>query len=385
MGYSRQQAPGHRRTAPTHSPRKVPSSPSLEAPEVRRSPDVKRTSEGRRPEAVLACLSYAGCSTLLTLANKAIFSEARLNYPWMLLGVQSIVVTLMLLVYYGAFVGAHPLIQRELLRELLLPCLFFTMFIFTNACALRHISLPVLTVVKSLAPMGVALAERAVFRERVSLGTYGAMALIISGNAVTVVHDIEFNATGYMWAGLNVIMNVAYVVSLRYCLSDKFSSGMKTLHSNVLACSFIFPMAIAAGEYPGFFVEFGQTSLRFRSLYLLSCVLAAGIGASVFWVIQTASGSTLSFVGAANKVFVVILGAILFDAKISPAGWVGVGMGTLAGLCFAIAKATAARAKAASDEAKVEVETDEESEISDETKIELLQEPVTEINKSVAN
>lgn len=369
----------------THSPRKLPSSPSLEEPDARRSSDVKQTHEGRRPQAVLACLSYAGCSTLLTLANKAIFSEARLNYPWMLLGVQSVVVTLMLLVYYAGFAGTQPLMKRELLRQLLLPCSFFTAFIFTNACALRHISLPVLTVIKSLAPMGVALAERAVFQERVSLGTYCAMALIISGNAVTVVHDIEFNATGYTWAGLNVIMNVAYVVSLRYCLNDKFSSGMKTLHSNVLACSFIFPLAIAAGEYPSFFVEFGQTSLRFRSLFLLSCVLAAGIGASVFWVIQTASGSTLSFVGAANKVFVVILGAILFDAKISPAGWVGVGMGTLAGLCFAIAKAMAARSKAAREEAmvEVEVETDEESE-DVETKIELLREPA-ESNELLAD
>ena len=77
---------------------------------------------------------------------------------------------------------------------------------------------------------------------------------------------------------------------------------------------------------------------------MLSCILAAGIGASVFWVIQTASGSTLSFVGAANKVVVVILGAVLFDAKISSAGWVGVALGAVAGFWFAFAKAAAAKA-----------------------------------------
>lgn len=265
----------------------------------------------------------------------------------MLLGVQSIVVTLLLLIYYAVLSAnsSRSIVKRDLLRQMLLPCVFLTSFIFTNARALRYISLPVLTVVKSLAPVGVALAERMVFKEQVSLGTYGSMALILSGNFVTVANDIEFHAVGYMWAGLNVLMNIAYVVSLRYCLSNQFSSGEKTLHSNILACTFIFPMAFLSGEYPGFFIEFAKTTIRFRMLFLVSCLLAAGIGASVFWVIRTSSGSTLSFVGAANKVFVVVLGTILFDAKISPQGWIGVGMGTLAGVCFAIAKARARRSK----------------------------------------
>lgn len=301
----------------------------------------ERVGADKQRQAVLACCSYAGCSTALTLANKAIFSETKLNYPWMLLGVQSIVVTLLLLVYYSG--QNHPFVKPPLLRQMLLPCTFFTSFIFTNARALRYISLPVLTVIKSLAPMGIAIAERVLFKENVSLGTYGAMALILAGNAVTVLNDIEFHPTGYLWACINVLMNVSYVVSLRYCLSASFSSGQKTLHSNILAVSFIFPMALASGEIPDFFIEFGQTSLRFRLLFLLSCFLAAGIGASVFWVIQTASGSTLSFVGAANKVFVVVLGAVLFHAKISRTGWIGVLMGTLAGFCFAFAKARSTR------------------------------------------
>lgn len=316
--------------------------------DILRSPhkelDPPSVTRSKRGQAVLACLSYAGCSTLLTLANKAIFSENKLNYPWMLLGVQSIVVTLLLLIYYAADTS-QTLLKKDLLRQMIFPCVFFTLFIFTNARALRYISLPVLTVIKSLAPIGIALAERMLFKERVSLSTYGAMVLILSGNVVTVVHDLEFQPIGYMWAFLNVILNVAYVVSLRHCLSNSYSSGQKTLHSNILACSLIFPLAVLGGETPDFFFEFGRTSFRFRTLYLLSCVLAAGIGGSVFWVIQTASGSTLSFVGAANKVFVVILGAVLFDAKISSAGWVGVGLGTLAGFCFAATKAKGDKGK----------------------------------------
>lgn len=43
--------------------------------------------------------------------------------------------------------------------------------------------------------------------------------------------------------------------------------------------------------------------------------------------------------GACNKFVVVILGGILFKAKITPVGWMSVFIGVVAGVVFAIAKA----------------------------------------------
>jgi drug/metabolite transporter (DMT)-like permease len=311
--------------------------------------DAMRNHFSKSPhvQAVLSCLSYASCSVLLTLANKAIFSERKLNYPWTLLGVQSIFCAIMLGAYYGVTARRSP-VKPVLLRELLFPCIIFACYIYSNARALRYISLPMLSVVKSLAPMGIALSELFLFREHVSGGTYGAMGLILLSNAVTVTNDIEFSPAGYMWATANAIANIAYVVSLRYCLSNTYSSGEKTLHMNLLLTAIMFPVALVMGELGGFFHEFSETSVRFRILFTMSCFLAAGIGASVFWVIQATSGSTLSFVGGANKVLVITLGAVLFNAKISVAGWIGVLLGVLASISFTVAKARASTVKSSS-------------------------------------
>ncbi|CAN8075043.1 unnamed protein product [Agarophyton chilense] len=215
--------------------------------------------------------------------------------------------------------------------------------------------------------MGIALIERFLFKEKVSGGTYGAMVLILFGNGVTVAHDVEFHPVGYFWAFLNVLMNIAYVVSLRYNLSNEFSTGEKTLHSNLLACTLIFPMALVNGEWNGFFDEFSKTEVQFRFLFFISCILATGIGASVFWVISAASGSTLSFVGAANKVLVVVLGAVIFDAKISPAGWIGVYLGTIASIVFATAKVRDSKKKREPREQEVLNVHDEEAKSQRET------------------
>ena len=187
--------------------------------------------------------------------------------------------------------------------------------------------------------MGIAGVERIVFGDRVSSPTAAAMFLIIAGNAVTMINDIEFSLHGYGWAVLNVSVNVAYVVSLRAYLSDNFSPIEKALHSNLTAAILILPLSVASGETVPFFKAIQDTDTTFRVVYMISCILAGGIGASVFWVIQTSSGSTLSFVGACNKFVVVILGGLLFKAKIASSGWLSIGLGVLAGVMFAIAKA----------------------------------------------
>lgn len=218
------------------------------------------------------------------------------------------------------------------------PCCLFILYIFTNSRALRSVSLPILSVLKSLAPMGLAIVERFIFADQISPGVIFAMLLIVSGNTVTVLHDMESSFTAYIWAFTNVIINILHVLSLRVCLSDDFTPIQKAVHSNLIAASIMMPFAAINNEIRPFFHDFANTSVTFRVVFVASSVMCAGIGASVFWVVQTTSGSTLSFVGACNKFLVVILGGFLFHVNISPMGWVSVLFGVSAGVVFAVEK-----------------------------------------------
>lgn len=200
-------------------------------------------------------------------------------------------------------------------------------------------SLPVLSVLKSLAPMGIALAESAVFSEHISKPVALSMLLIVTSNVVTVVSIPESPLIGYIWAVSNVIVNILHVLSLRICLSADFSAIEKTLHSNLLAASFMLPFAVAGQEVIPFVYHLMEASLTFQIVFGMSCFLAAAIGASIFWLVQETSGSTLSFAGACNKIPVVILAGILFHTHITPQGWTGVFFGITAGVIFAVAKA----------------------------------------------
>lgn len=294
-------------------------------------------SLSRSQTSLLAAFLYLTVSTSLTLTNKYIFSDEAFNYPSTTLVIQSLVVV--------ACLTSYQIFQTEetfnpvLLRQLTIPCVLFALFLFTNARALRHLSLPILSVLKSLAPMGIALIERILFREKISRPVALSMVMIIFSNVVALMNRPEASLIGYFWAIFNVIVNIAHVLSLRTCLSAQFSPVEKTIHANMLASVFMIPFAVANREVLPFFIHLMHAPWLFRIVFGLSCILAAAIGASIFWLIQLTSGSTLSFVGACNKFPVVVFGALLFHVRITPVGWMSVFVGVLAGIIFALAKA----------------------------------------------
>lgn len=286
---------------------------------------------------LIAAVTYLTFSTSLTLANKYVFSDDDFNFPWTTLAIQSLAVVACL----SSFQLARNAItfSPALLRQLFVPCLLFALYLFTNARALRHLSLPIFSVLKSIAPIGIAIIEHFTFRDFISRPVAAAMVLVIFANVVTLLNCPESPINGYIWAILNVFVNIAHVLSMRVCLSSEFTPVEKTLHANLLATVFMLPVAVTSREVRPFFQFLFKARWTFRAVFTLSCFLASAIGASIFWLVQQTSGSTLSFVGACNKFPVVVLGAALFHIDISRIGWISIGFGVLSGITFAIAKA----------------------------------------------
>lgn len=291
---------------------------------------------------VLACASYAVSSTGVTIVNKLVFSAAGFHYPWFTLAFQNLLSVSLILCAHSLELTTAGRLSRPLSRAIALPCLCFVAFIFTNAQALRHLSLPVLTVWKSLGPLCVTLVEALRFGVRFSRGVYGAMLLVALSALVTARFDISFSAVGYAWAAANLAANVAYLVSLRVCLANSNASSLdKTFHSNLLSLVLIVPLCIASNEFPDVLIALHARSLAFKLCYVLSGALTTAVCASAFWTIQLTSGSTMSFIGGMNKIPIILFSLLIFDDNVSPLGWVGVGLGVVAGFVFVRAKAAA--------------------------------------------
>lgn len=308
----------------------------------RRQPRIRGPMLAFTPR-VRACLAYAASSAAVMLMNKVVFSHASFNYPWSTLAFQNTISCATILAARAARLTSHRLYIRPLARAMPVPIAAFVAFIFTNAQSLRYVNIPVLTVWKSLGPMFVTLSEAFFFGDAFPSAVYLSMGLIVLSALVTAINDLEYSPVGYCWAAANVAANVLYLGSLRAYLRDTRAGPLeKTFHSNLLSLLAIVPLAIANGEFPGVFRALAVRGPWFQAAFVLSGCLTTAVCASAFWTIAVTNGSTLSFIGGFNKAPIILLSLLMFDVRVSRAGWLGVGLGFVAGVVFIRAKTVSA-------------------------------------------
>mmetsp|Transcript_9096 Transcript_9096/g.39994 ORF Transcript_9096/g.39994 Transcript_9096/m.39994 type:complete len:382 (-) Transcript_9096:271-1416(-) len=289
-------------------------------------------------EPVIALVCYALCSITLNVANKAVFSAATFHYPWMTISIQSLMSVVILA---GAALISRPFgydvplrASPQLVLELLRPSIFFTMFLVSNAYALHYMSLPMLTIFKSFAPLGITVCEAIFKHEGISRSMLFALLLMVMSNAVTITSDVEATLAGYISATCSVITNIAQLFSLRFGISQEWGVTEKAVWGNLLGALLTFPMAIYFGEVDTFKSSFVELSTPFKMLFFGSGVMGCLISFCMYWATSVTRGSYVSFVGASTKIPLVLLGYLIFDTQISVAGWVGISMGLAAGMVF---------------------------------------------------
>lgn len=225
---------------------------------------------------------------------------------------------------------------------MLVPSWLFLLYNYSNARALRFISLPAFTVVKSLAPLGVTTVERIAFGNSISIqtGVYAALALALLANLFTFDSASAISYTslsGYAWSVFNVTAHIFYVLSLRYCPGD-FRATEKAFFANLVTLPVALMFATANHELSSFPHQVALLPMTSRVPLVLSFALSAGCAVSVLSAFEAASSDVLRYLAVTNKIAVVLLGAAIFRTKLTPVAWGGVSLALVSGFAFIYAK-----------------------------------------------
>jgi hypothetical protein len=291
-------------------------------------------------------LQWAAQSVALTLANKAVFSSALFDFPWLVLGIESVTVVASLTLLSLAR-GRTPCVSRALAAEMLLPALLFALYNFSFARALRFMSLPAYTVVKSIAPLAVTVLESAAFRDPIPAGVYLAIAVSAAANVLTFDFDDHVSRKGYAWSVFHVLTHICFVLSLR-CCTQVYHATDKGYMAALLSLPFVFPMALLNVEAATFLPQVETLPSTMLLPLAASFGLSAGCAVSVLAAYEASSFIALRYLALFNKIAVVVLGAILFDADLTPAAWLGVALSIVSGYIFVYAKTKVAPSPSAS-------------------------------------
>lgn len=301
-------------------------------------------------EAVIACLSYAFCSTALSLCNKLVFSGANFNYPLAILAFQSLCAVVFLKGSDVLQISKPLPLQAGLFRLMTPVTLMFCAMLWTSGKALRFCSMPLFTVCKNLAVVGTTTYEYFRFGEKVSSGIVISLALMTGGSIIAGLGDISATPIGMVWLLSNVLLTIAYLAVLKERMPTDVSSASKTLHNNVLTLIIFLISSACAGELAPFCDKISQQSTAFKLGVLMTGVLGTAINMTTFWCMHVTNGATYAFVGACNKVPVALIGHFLFHSVITPLGWCGVTLGLGSGLTYALTKERERQARDRLDE-----------------------------------
>jgi len=113
---------------------------------------------------------------------------------------------------------------RELRLWLPVNALFAAM-VATSFLALRHMGVPMLTVLKNLTSLLVIAGDRVVFGKTYGAGVWLALGLMTVSALCAAASDLEFSAPGYGWQLANNAATAAYSLALRVAIVKMGEGG----------------------------------------------------------------------------------------------------------------------------------------------------------------
>lgn len=234
-----------------------------------------------------------------------------------------------------------PRFSKRSILDALLPSVLLTLYSYSNARALRFVSLPAFTAVKALTPLFITAIELSEFGDKVSGGVILALTLAIIGNALTfesasILSGLSHH--GYAWAFFNIITNAVYVLTIRY-----YSGPSKERPFLVNFCGLFFtvPLAVLNKERYQFLNHVKTISFtQFVPLFL--CV---SLGATAYMFAHhivdfefSGVSRYLATAASVSRVMIVLFGAYIFRTQLSRLGWFGVFLAVLSGFIYSAAK-----------------------------------------------
>jgi GDP-mannose transporter len=254
----------------------------------------------------------------------------------------------------GAHHRAQGLAQTQA-RAVLPLSLSFVGMIFSGFMCLKYLNVPMATIFKNATNLLIVTGEWWFYAEPVSFGVVASVAMMVVGAAAAAANDLDFSAQGLAWACANACATATYVLYMRQVTRTVDLSRFGTvLLNNALSAVLLLMVAAWSGELAEA-VASATDGLLWRRASAFDLSSSNNIGSSVdmgyvglniftglvgfllnfaqLWCVGATSATTYAIIGTLNKIPIALFGQFLFKTKMTPQGWVFVGV-NLVGCSF---------------------------------------------------
>ncbi|KAI5148970.1 GDP-mannose transporter [Enteropsectra breve] len=275
------------------------------------------------------CTAYFIFSSLTSVLNKIIC--VKLSFQWhnLLIALQSAIITTLVLIYGQ---GTSIEISAKRCKKWSVAALLLSLMMLSNVKCLFYLPLTVFTLFKNISVILLALLEIRYFDKKVGILGFTSFALMVGSSYTGKMFD-SFSLYGYYWMAINTAATTLYVFYLKHKMSDASSNVHESVfYTNLIAIPFIGALSIAGDPK----YEFGGLSKLVLPLIFISSASALCTSLFTALILKVLSGTTLSMMGAINKVILSISGVFVFREQFSPLKILSVAIGILAGILYSL-------------------------------------------------
>lgn len=155
---------------------------------------------------------------LQTLLNKAAFSNSDASIPISILLFQCILSVLLTQMFQAiGCIQISPL-TWEVIKIWSPVNILFAAMLMTSALAMRELSVPIVTVIKSTSNIFVLVAEYFTYKKIYSWHTWATAFMLVLSAVVVAIADLnhQMNSQSYVWQIVNTGCTAAYLLCLKY-------------------------------------------------------------------------------------------------------------------------------------------------------------------------
>mmetsp|Transcript_26505 Transcript_26505/g.84872 ORF Transcript_26505/g.84872 Transcript_26505/m.84872 type:complete len:802 (+) Transcript_26505:329-2734(+) len=274
-------------------------------------------------QVILSIVLYCAVGSALTVVNKLLM--ASFPFPNIVALIQcsaTIVLIRSSASQFKSITGNVETLDINMAVSWIPLILCFVGMLSSSMYALKYVSVSTLIVVRNLTTLVIAFSDIIWLRSTISRKSVLCLLLMVVGSSVYGWHDLSFNATGYMFLGLNVLTTSAYQIYIKILMRRRlYNSFTMAYFNNTLSV----PLFVLLGVLQG---DFAASEEKLRAQYpvlllLLSSVLSFGVSVSGFLLNHILSATSIMVVNNVNKFILILFSELVLQPSID--FWSGLG------------------------------------------------------------
>lgn len=286
----------------------------------------------KQAEKIIGISTYIASSIATIVSNKYVLSVLNIKMHFMFLAFQSMVIVL-IIVFCRILNILH--FQRVCMRSLLywLPlssCLI--LMIYTGTRSIEYLPISIFALLKNGSIVLNAVVEKHIFDKHVPVETWASFGLMFISSYIGEAADFTSAYLGYAWMTLNIVSTSLYVIMMKMHADEEKTKTDPVFYCNLLSLPQLFLCSFLLDNLS---LELVSVNWKLGAVVIASGLAAFSTSYSTVWCLKLLSSTTLSMLGALNKLLISISGILFIgEENVGSMKIISLVLGSLAGLLY---------------------------------------------------